>query len=816
MSAPSSFSSNTIYSPIGTLRPLVIAVASAVLVLAPAIVTSHAQAAEPVASSATKSYSIPAGPLAGVLNQFAGESGIFLSADGSLTSGGRSAGVQGTLTVQQALNKILAGTGLEAVAQPNGSYVLRKLPSSSEVTLPLVHVSGAADQEDAWGPVKGYVAKRTASGTKTDTPIIETPQSITVIGAEEIETLKSQSIQDALGYAAGVSRFEAVSRVQDTIYLRGFQAQAGTGSIYRDGSKYTVNAFNGKQEIYGMERIELLKGAASVLYGSAGPGGVINMVSKRPTTTPLRELNVELGSFNRKQISGDFGGALDDNGEWSYRLTFLERKSDTFVDYVADDRTFIAPAIKWQPNAATSLTLLTDYQKDKTNYAYGLPAQGTVLPNIFGPIPRNRFTGEPGYSKFDATRYSIGYLFEHAFNDQLKLRNSLRYFHSTSDFPQVWVSGLAADQRTSAFRGGTLRWERSSSVVSDTSLEYKLDHGDVKQTLLFGVDYTKQKNQSERYDRTAGNLDYYNPVYGGALGTPTPFYGWSYNSDSTQLGVYAQDQIKFADKWVALLGGRYDHVRYNQSDFFTGAIDVDNEKNRAFTGRAGLVYLADNGFAPFISFSESFEPTTGRDRLGKRFEPSTGKQYEIGVRYQPKGSDTLISAAIYELTKQNVSVTDPVNSLFDAQIGEVRSRGFELEARTRIGKNTNLIAAYGYTDARTTKASPLQPSQVGQRSPGIPYNQLSVWADYSFGNFGLPTLKVGGGMRYQSETKPNVGTFDVPSFTLFDAMVSYTTGPWRFALNINNLTDKTYIGSCTTGCFYGEPRRIISTATYRW
>lgn len=816
MSVSSSFSPSNFDSPIGTLRPLVIAVASAVLLLAPLVMTPYAQAAEAEASSATKSYSIPAGPLAGVLNQFAGESGIFLSADGSLTSGVRSAGVQGTLTVQQALNKILAGTGLEAFAQPNGSYVLRKLPSSGEVTLPLVQVSGSADQEDAWGPVKGYVAKRTASGTKTDTPIIETPQSITVIGAEEIETLKSQSIQDALGYAAGVSRFEGLSRVQDTIYLRGFQAQAATGSIYRDGSKYTVNAFNGKQEIYGMERIELLKGAASVLYGSAGPGGIINMVSKRPTTTPLRELNVELGSFNRKQISGDFGGTLDQDGDWSYRLTFLQRKSDTFIDYVGDDRSFIAPAIKWQPNAATSLTVLTDYQKDKTNYVYWLPAQGTVLPNIFGPIPRNRFTGEPGYSKFDASRYSIGYLFEHAFNDQLKLRNSLRYFHSTSDFPQVWVSGLAADQRTTAFRGGTLRWERSSSVVSDTSLEYQLNHGNVKQTLLLGVDYTRQKNQSKRYDRTAASLDYYNPVYGGTLGTPTPDNWWSYNSDSRQLGVYVQDQIKIKDKWVVLLGGRYDRVSYDQSNLFTGAKDIDKEKNSAFTGRAGLVYLADNGLAPFISFSESFEPTTGRDRLGQRFDPSTGKQYEIGLRYQPKGSDTLISAAIYELTKQNVSVADPVDPTYEAQIGEIRSRGFELEARTRIGYNTNLIAAYGYTDARTTRASPLQPSQVGQRSAGIPYNQFSIWADYSFGNFGLPTLKVGGGMRYQSETKSNVGIFDVPSFTLFDAMVSYTTGPWRFALNINNLTDKTYIGSCTTGCFYGEPRKVISTATYRW
>jgi iron complex outermembrane receptor protein len=472
--------------------------------------------------------------------------------------------------------------------------VVRAAPApGAGATIAPVTVTAIAEQESATGPVHGYAARRSATGTKTDTPLIETPQSITVIGAEEIETLKSQSLQDALGYAAGVSRFESLSRVQDTIYLRGFQAQAGTGSIYRDGSKYTVNAFNGKQEIYGLERIELLKGAASVLYGSAGPGGIINMVSKRPTSTALRELNVEVGSFDRKQISGDFGGPLGTDGEWSYRLTFLQRDSNTFVDHVADDRTFIAPALKWQPNAATSLTLLADYQRDRTNYVYWLPAQGTIFPTIHGKIPRSRFTGEPGYSKFDVDRYSVGYLFEHAFNDRLKLRHSLRHFHSDSDFPQVWVSGLAADQRTTAARGGTLRWERSSSLESDTSLQYQARQGAVEHTVLFGFDYSRPRNQSERYDRTAGSLDYYQPIYGGALGEPTPDNWWSYNSRTTQAGIYAQDQMKIADKWVVLLGGRYDRVRYDQSNLYTGAKDVDNERNTAFTGRTGVVYLAD-------------------------------------------------------------------------------------------------------------------------------------------------------------------------------------------------------------------------------
>ncbi|WP_232626000.1 TonB-dependent siderophore receptor [Achromobacter deleyi] len=792
------------------------AIRLALLMSAGLACAGSAPPAQAQSAEVRRAYAIAPGPLSQTLNAYASAAGVELTMNDSLLQGKRSDGIHGSYSVGEGFAALLRGHGLQAARERNGSYTLQPAPASSPDATTLDAVTVTARPETATGPLHGYAARLSATGTKTDTPIIETPQSISVVGAEEIETLKAQNVQDALGYVAGVSRFEGISRVQDTIYIRGFQAQAGTGSLYRDGTKYTVNPFNGKQEIYGLERIEVLKGASSVLYGTAGPGGIINMVSKRPTATPQHELNVELGSFNRRQISGDFSGPLDQDGVWSYRLTALGRDSDTFVDYVKDDRTFIAPALKWQPSAATSLTLLADYQKDRTNYVYWLPAQGTIFPTVHGKIPRNRFTGEPGYSKFDSERYSIGYLFEHAFNERVTLRNSLRYFHSNSEFPGVWVSGLAADQRTSAFRGGFLRWERSSSVVADTSLQYRGTHGGIEHTILAGFDYTRPKNQSERYDRTASNIDYYNPVYGAPLGQPTRDEWWSYNFDSPQLGLYLQDQMKIADKWVVLLGGRYDHVRQNQSNLYTGEKSIDNERSKAFTGRAGLVYLADNGLAPYLSFSQSFEPTEGSDRQGARFEPTTGDQYEIGLRYQPPGSNTLISAAVYQLTRQNVSVTDPVDPAFSAQIGEVRSRGFELEARTRVGRNANVIAAYAYTDARTTKASPLQPSQAGLRSPGIPFHQLSLWGDYNFGSFGMPGLKIGAGMRYQSSTKPNTGDFSVPSFTLFDAMASYTTGPWSLALNVTNLFDKTYVGSCTTGCFYGEPRRVIGTATYRW
>lgn len=779
---------------------------AAIVPLAACAPMAHAQAAEEA-----RYYDIPAGPLTAALNRYGRESGLMLSFSTEQTNGLQSKGIQGRYTAQDGLQALLAGTGFEAAVRPSGGYVLR--PGSTQQLAP-VEVVGA--HETATGPLYGYAATRSATGTKTDTALIETPQSISIVGAEEIEMLKPQNLQDALGYVAGVNRSEGLDRTSDTLIVRGFQLD-GNGNQYRDGTKYTVNIFNGQQEPYGLERIEVLKGASSVLYGAAAPGGIINTISKRPPAAALRELNVETGSFDRKQVSGDFGGPLDEEGVWSYRLTFLGRDADTFIDHIPDRRAYVAPALTWRPSAATSLTLLADYQKDRTGYVYGLPESGTILPNPNGRIPRERFTGEPGYDKFDLERYSVGYLFEHAFNDQVKLRNSLRYMHASNEYRSVWISGLQDDGRTTAYRGAAPRWDRSSGVVSDTSLQYQLRTGPVEHTFLAGLDYSVAHHESERYQRELGNIDIYNPVYGSPIGGIETQNPYSWKSDTKRLGLYLQDQMKIADRWVVLLGGRQDWVRFDSGNFFTGEKTADNEKNKAFTGRAGLVYLAPNGLAPFLSYSESFEPTEGNDRSGGRFKPTTGQQYEAGLRYQPPGSHTMVSAAVYQITRKNVLVADPSDPsmTYSIQAGEVRSRGFELEVRSALTRDINLIAAYAYTDARTTQASPLQPEQEGMRTPGVPYNQLSLWADYSFGSLGLPGLKAGAGMRYVGSTRSQTNA-EVPAFTLFDAMISYSTGPWRFALNGTNLADKTYIGNCTYGCFYGEPRRVIGTVSYRW
>lgn len=792
------------------LRPTLLSLAAAAL-LAGAL-SAQAQPATPAAA---RDIDIPAQPLDKALGALARQTGARILFSTDLTERKQAPALKGSLTPQQALERLLAGSGLVVrVTQDGGFTVAPKPPEAGgETTLPAVRVKASREQETATGPVQGYVAKRSATGTKTDTPIIETPQSITVVAADQIEATAAQSITDAIAYSVGALRAPYMERTGDVVVLRGFSVNAS----YRDGTRYQTNRFDGQQEPYGLERIEVLKGASSILYGAAEPGGVLNTVSKRPTTDPLRELNVSLGSFNRKQVSGDFAGALSEDGAWSYRLTALKRDSGTSVDYVPDNRTYVAPAFKWQPSASTSLTLLSEYQRDHTAYGGdGLPTVGTALPNPNGQIPRNRFVGEPGYDRYDIERYSIGYLLEHAFSDRLKLRHSLRSYRLRQGWSSVYVSlDLDADQRTPLDRGAEDRSEENSVLGSDTSLQFDWQMSGIAHRTLVGIDYSVSKLASGRYDRTAGPLDLYDPVYGGGVGASTPSYGW--RSDTKQFGLYLQDQMKVADRWVLLLGGRHDAVRQNQCGYFDPTqCGINHEKSSAFTGRAGVVYLAGNGLAPFASLSQSFEPATGVDHSGERFKPTRGEQFEVGVRYQPAGSELMLSAAVYQLTQTHVLTDDPVNSGYQMQQGEVRARGVELEAKGRVTRNLQVIAAYTHTDARTIKASALYPEQEGKRSSGVPYSQLSVWGDYDFGGFDLPGLRIGAGVRYVGETTSQWHDVRAQAYTVFDAMVSYTTGPWKVALNMTNLSDKAYVQSCPYRCFYGEPRKAIATATYRW
>lgn len=772
--------------------------------------------AQTQAAPALVTVNLAAQPLGDALNELARQARLQLMVRPDLVEGKHAPAVSGRYTLGEALQRVLAGSGLVAQVEATGVVIIKVPPplAGGEKTLSAIMVTSQHD-ETANGPVGGLIARRAATGSKTDTPIIETPQSISVIPAEQIELMKPRDVAETLTYTAGVTRAAYVDRVADQFVVRGFTST----QPYLDGMRYQVGIYDGQMEPYALERVEVLKGAASTLYGSLPPGGLINTVSKQPTVEPLREIGVDVGNFHRKQVSADFGGALTDDGVWSYRLTTVVRDSDAPQDYTSDDRAFVAGALRWKPDARTMLTLRAEYQHDDTVYQGGYPLYGTVLPSPYGEVPVSRFIGEPGFDSFKVNRKVAGYLFEHEFNDALKLRHSLRHYegniHRQETLPRNYF-GFTSAQRVFTRRGHD-RFQISKGFTTDTSLEYKAGTGAVQHTAIVGVDYSRTRWRDEYYYHVMPDLDLFNPVYGRGIGALQRLDdSWGVR-EIRQAGIYVQDQMKVGKHWVFLAGGRQDHVNYDDYNPLTGDVVASNEKSNKFTGRLGAVYLADNGLAPFLGFSQSFQPQSGRDRSGARFKPTAGEQYELGLRYQPQGTNTQISAAIYQLTQENVTVSDPFDTSYSTQMGKVRSRGFELEARTRLGRDANLIGSYAYTDARTIKSSPLTPAEQGKRSAYTPYNQLSVWVDQGFGFIGLGGLRAGIGARYTGETREQGSTLTLPDYTLFDAMVSYTTGPWKLSLNLKNLGDKRYVTNCSYHtCFLGEPRTVIASAMYRW
>lgn len=785
---------------------------AAALIIALAAPAVQAQSPSPSPSAAAARYDLPAAALGDTLTRIARQSGRAVSVDPALVAGRGAPAIAGDFTAEEAVRRALAGSGLELAVTANGTLSARRAAQGATMLEP-VRVTGSV--ESPTGHVDGYVAQRAMAGMKTDTPLIETPQSVSVVTSDQIRAVKAASLADALGYTPGVSsQSPAFSRMVDDLMLRGFNVAAGNSGQLRDGLKLQSSVYDGGQEPYGLERVEVLRGASSVLYGQLSPGGVVNTVSKRPTADTLRELNLEAGSYNRRQVSGDFAGALTEDGAWTYRLTGLARNADNWVDHVPDDRTYLAPALTWQPSAATSLTLLATYQRIRTKFAAPMPAANTLN----GQIPRDLFIGEPDFDRYDTDTYTVGYAFEHAFNDRVKLRQSARYFTADGTWDYLSFGGLQANGRTLR-RGVVSRDEHSYGVATDTSLEFKLDGGPLQHTVLAGLDYYRSGYDSHRHSGTVAPLaDIYNPVYG-AVPVINTAADYGINTRSSALGLYVQDQIKIQDKWVVVLGGRQDWADTDQKNYTNGV--TTRLRDTATTGRVGLLYLADNGLAPYLSASQSFAPTVGVDRSGDAFKPTKGTQYELGLRYEPPGGNMLYSAAVYDLTQTNALTSDPADATYSVQTGKARSRGLELEAKARLGA-LNLTASYAYTDARTTRSN--VPALVDQRIALVPLHSASVWADYNLTAAGVSGLTVGAGVRYASSTNLPGYPANVPGQFLVDAMAAYDFGALdpsmsglSLTLNARNLFNRGYLACAgSTGCRYGDPRTLYATLSYRW
>jgi iron complex outermembrane receptor protein len=691
-------------------------------------------------------------------------------------------------------------------------------PATPTAVLPEVRVRAGAQAETATSPVPGYAARRSATGTRTDTPLNEVPQSISVISAEQVRDQASHNMQEALRYTAGVrTETYGVDNRGDWFTLRG----ASEGSTLLDGLRLPLSGYWGilRNEPYAFERIEVLRGPSSVMAGQNGPGGVVNLVSKRPQAQTQGEAGLQLGNYRHKQLHADLTGPLNTDRTWLYRVVALAKDSDTQVTHAFDEREFLAPSVTWQPNAATSLTLFGEYQRDESgNLNAFFPAQGTLLPAPNGPLPFDTFIGEPDWDTYGGTRYRAGWHFRQQLTDNWTLRQNLRHDRVDGLMRTMyarWFDGYVDANGAPDPDGRYLNREYSvfddkdRITSADLLLEGKLKLGGTQHTLLFGLDALRSRNEQKSWGGTATPLDVYNPVYGSfplpALADVAPTA-----NRVARTGVLVQDQIKMGERWVLVAGLRRDRAR-------TEVVGGATKKDAATSKNLGLVWLGDGGWSPYLSYAESFEPVSGVNASGALFEPRRGKQVEAGVKWQPANQRLMATAALYRMKEKNRLATDPDNVNFSIQRGEITAQGLELEAAANL-RAWDLVANYTYSDVKLTSTTPDDVRYLDQQLGNIPRHSAAVWAVHNLGVWGLPGLKAGLGVRRVGKTWDGTGGLPVPATTLFDALVAYDLDAWRLALNVNNLSDKTYVASCLErgDCWYGNKRRAVLSATYRW
>ncbi|HFI2528130.1 TPA: ferrichrome porin FhuA [Escherichia coli] len=704
-----------------------------------------------------------------------------------------------------------------------------------------------APQESAWGPAATIAARQSATGTKTDTPIQKVPQSISVVTAEEMALHQPKSVKEALSYTPGVAMgTRGASNTYDYLIIRGFAADGQSQNNYLNGLKLQGNFYNDAViDPYMLERAEIMRGPVSVLYGKSSPGGLLNMVSKRPTTEPLKEVQFKAGTDSLFQTGFDFSDALDDDGVYSYRLTGLARSANAQQKGSEEQRYAIAPAFTWRPDDKTNFTFLSYFQNEPETGYYGwLPKEGTVEPLPNGKRLPTDFNEGAKNNTYSRNEKMIGYSFDHEFNDTFTVRQNLRFAQNKVSQKSVYGYGMCSDplytKDQEALKASPClsipqsQWghtltrqyvidnEKLENFSVDTQLQSKFATGSVDHTLLTGVDFMRMRNDIDSWFGYAGsvapsdiyNLDRSDFDFGAH---PNPSGPYRVLLKQKQTGLYVQDQAQW-DKVLVTLGGRYDWA--DQSSFNRDYGNKSERDDKEFTWRGGVNYLFDNGVTPYFSYSESFEPASQTDANGDLFAPSKGKQYEVGVKYVPEDRPIVVTGALYQLTKTNNLMADPNGSLFSVEGGEIRARGVELEAKAALSASVNVVGSYTYTDAEYTTDT----TYKGNTPAQVPKHMASLWADYTFFDGPLSGLTLGTGGRYTGSSYGDpANSFKVGSYTVVDALVRYDLARVgmagsNVALHVNNLFDREYVASCfnTYGCFWGAERQVVATATFRF
>lgn len=667
-------------------------------------------------------------------------------------------------------------------------------------------------------PESSMVASQTAAATRTDTPLLEIPQSVTVVTAAQIRDQGSPNLQETLRYTPGVRNEQyGIDNRGDWITIRG-----GDASILLNSMRQPLTGWWGtvRDEPFAFESVAVVRGPASILAGESEAGGAVNMVSKRPQAAPRREVDVRLGNYDRYEIQFDATGPVNREGTLLYRLAALGRDAGTQVRHADEQRVFVAPSLSWRPSPRASLTAYGEYQYDESkNTNAFLGREGTLEPAPHGPIPTDLFIGEPDWDTYGGTRVRLGYEATLALGSSWRLRNSLRHDRvdgSLSTMYAAWWDGFVDQTGAPDANGEYLNryWYGGHDKGRITSLELTAEGhfrtGGVAHTLLVGIDdqMNDQSNDSP-LDTLATPLNVYAPVYG-SFAEPPLRDGTLTENEIRRFGATLQDQLTIAKRLHVRLALRRDRVK-------NALVGGESEVDGVTTGNAGAVYEVVDGLAPYVSYAESFVPVSGTTFEGALFEPKRGEQVEAGLKWESRKAPVQVNAAYYKLKEKNRLAADPVHVGHSIQIGQADIQGVELEARGQAGPWT-VLGGYTWTQARASSTSWGDELDPDQQLEGVPEHQASVWATHDFTHLGLPRVTLGGGARFVGRIGDGTGNVSVPSVTLFDLMGSWNVGNWRLSINANNLTDKVYIATCLArgDCWFGQRRTLSMTAGLRF
>ncbi|MDM9383745.1 TonB-dependent receptor [Chlorogloeopsis sp. ULAP01] len=657
------------------------------------------------------------------------------------------------------------------------------------------------------GQQDGYRAPNASTATRTDTPLRDIPASIQVVPRQVLEDQKAFQLDEALRNVSGVQPTNSFGGNQNAFRIRGFDTDF-SNAIIRDGVRDNATVGGLIQETVNLQQIEVLKGPASVLYGQLQPGGVINLVTKQPLAEPYYSAELSIGSYDFYRPSIDISGPLNPERSVRYRLNSVYESAGSFRDFSESDRFFIAPVLTWDIGKNTNLTFEAEYLWEKRPLDRGLVAIGREVADI----PFSRRLGNP----FDVREIRVwraGYRFEHKFNENLSIRNAFRFVSlDTLDRFETFPNALNETTGITTQRNFfNLPADDYKTYALQTDVIGKFMTGSIEHTLVFGFDLTRQTRRLIGRTATAPVINIFDPVYLSSRPTITAPPSIDNFTQADNLGIYLQDQIKLTDNLKFLLGGRFDFVNNEVRNYLTGV--TTSQDNSAFSPRVGIVYQPIQPISLYASFSRSFSQITGTAFDGSSFEPERGTQYEVGAKADFLDGRLSSTLAFYDLTRSNLTTTDPNNPGFSIQTGEQKSQGIELDIAGEILPGWNVIVTYAYTDARITEDNILP---IGNRLSNVPEHSASLWTTYEIQSGNLQGLGFGLGFFYVGERQGDLAnTFDLPSYFRTDAALYYRRNNFQAAINIKNLFDVGYFRSATSRSSIdpGTPLTIVGSVS---